>query len=120
MIISKWKKGKYSIMSNDKYELLAQQLQALIEGEPDLIANLSNASAAINEALENINWAGFYLVKENMLVLGPFQGKPACIRIPFGKGVCGCVSYRSGSCTSSNHLRNPCTDSSTLCKPASR
>ena len=72
-------------MSNDKYELLAQQLQALIEGEPDLIANLSNASAAINEALENINWAGFYLVKENMLVLGPFQGKPACIRIPFEK-----------------------------------
>ena len=69
-------------MSNSsKYELLAQQLQALIEGEPDLIANLSNASAAINEALENINWAGFYLVKENMLVLGPFQGKPACIRI---------------------------------------
>lgn len=49
-------------MSNDKYELLAQQLQALIEGEPDLIANLSNASAAINEALGNINWAGFYLV----------------------------------------------------------
>ena len=77
MITSKWQKGKYSIMSNDKYELLAQQLQALIEGEPDLIANLSNASAAINEALENINWAGFYLVKENMLVLGPFQGKPA-------------------------------------------
>lgn len=54
MITSKWQKGK-SIMSNDKYELLAQQLQALIEGEPDLIANLSNASAAINEALENIN-----------------------------------------------------------------
>ena len=77
-------------MSNSsKYELLAQQLQALIEGEKDLIANLSNVSAAINEALENINWAGFYLVKEGMLVLGPFQGKPACIRIPFGKGVCG-------------------------------
>ena len=81
-------------MSNDKYELLAQQLQALIEGEPDLIANLSNASAAINEALENINWAGFYLVKENMLVLGPFQGKPACIRIPFGKGVCGTAAKK--------------------------
>ena len=78
-------------MSNDKYELLAQQLQALIEGEPDLIANLSNASAAINEALENINWAGFYLVKENM---GPFQGKPACIRIPFGKGVCGTAAKK--------------------------
>ena len=81
-------------MNNDKYELLAQQLQALIEGEPDLIANLSNASAAINEALENINWAGFYLVKENMLVLGPFQGKPACIRIPFGKGVCGTAAKK--------------------------
>ena len=85
---------KKSIMSNDKYELLAQQLQALIEGEPDLIANLSNASAAINEALENINWAGFYLVKDNMLVLGPFQGKPACIRIPFGKGVCGTAAKK--------------------------
>ena len=73
-------------MSNSsKYELLAQQLQALIEGEPDLIANLSNASAAINEALGNINWAGFYLVKDGMLVLGPFQGKPACIRIPVWK-----------------------------------
>lgn len=93
MITSKWQKGK-SIMSNDKYELLAQQLQALIEGKPDLIANLSNASAAINEALENINWAGFYLVKENMLVLGPFQGKPACIRIPFGKGVCGTAAKK--------------------------
>ena len=82
-------------MSNSsKYELLAQQLQALIEGEPDLIANLSNASAAINEALGNINWAGFYLVKENMLVLGPFQGKPACIRIPFGKGVCGTAAKK--------------------------
>ena len=83
-------------MSNSsKYELLAQQLQALIEGEPDLIANLSNASAAINEALGNINWAGFYLVKDGMLVLGPFQGKPACIRIPFGKGVCGTAAQKT-------------------------
>ena len=82
-------------MSNSsKYELLAQQLQALIEGEPDLIANLSNASAAINEALVNINWDGIYLVKENMLVLGPFQGKPACIRIQFGKGVCGTAAKK--------------------------
>ena len=81
-------------MSNDKYELLAQQLQALIEGEPDLIANLSNASAAINEALENINWAGFYLVKENLvLVLGPFQESlPSASR--FGKGVCGTAAKK--------------------------
>ena len=77
MITSKWQKGK-SIMSNDKYELLAQQLQALIEGEPDLIANLSNASAAINEALENINWAGFYLVKENIACTRTISGK-ACL-----------------------------------------
>ncbi len=80
--------------NNNEYELLAQQLQALIEGEPDLIANLSNVSAAINEALGNINWAGFYLVKDGMLVLGPFQGKPACIRIPFGKGVCGTAAQK--------------------------
>ncbi len=80
--------------NNSAYELLAQQLQALIEGETDLIANLSNASAAINEALGDINWAGFYLVKDGMLVLGPFQGKPACIRIPFGKGVCGTAAQK--------------------------
>lgn len=72
-----------------QYRELAEQLRALTEGEPDQIANLANASAAIAQALEDLNWAGFYLVKENQLVLGPFQGKPACIRIPFGKGVCG-------------------------------
>ena len=78
----------------EQYALLASQIQSLIEGEPDQIANLANASAAINEALENINWAGFYLVKDGCLVLGPFQGKPACIRIPFGKGVCGTAAKK--------------------------
>lgn len=72
-----------------QYQELAEQLRALTEGEPDQTANLANASAAIAQALEDLNWAGFYLVKENQLVLGPFQGKPACIRIPFEKGVCG-------------------------------
>lgn len=71
------------------YSLLLSQLQALTESERDTIANLSNASAVINMNLENINWVGFYLVRENQLVLGPFQGKTACIRIDFGKGVCG-------------------------------
>lgn len=71
------------------YENLVSQLRALFEGERDTVANLSNASAAINEALENVNWAGFYIMREGMLVLGPFQGKPACIRIPLGRGVCG-------------------------------
>ena len=66
------------------------QLQALIEGESDLTANLANTSALLNLALEDLNWVGFYLLKSpNELVLGPFQGKPACLRIPVGKGVCG-------------------------------
>ncbi|MTL67919.1 GAF domain-containing protein, partial [Turicibacter sanguinis] len=74
------------------YELVLAQLKALIAGESDLIANLSNASALLNVFLEEINWVGFYLVKNNQLVLGPFQGLPACIRIPFDKGVCGYVA----------------------------
>ena len=72
------------------YDSLLLQLQALIEGEDDPIANLANASALLNLALEDLNWVGFYLLKSpNELVLGPFQGKPACLRIPVGKGVCG-------------------------------
>ena len=71
-------------------DLLLLHLQALIEGESDLTANLANTSALLNLALEDLNWVGFYLLKSpNELVLGPFQGKPACLRIPVGKGVCG-------------------------------
>lgn len=71
------------------YELLLQQTKALLDGEPDHTANLSNASALLNQLLDNVNWLGFYIYKDNELVLGPFQGLPACIRIPYGKGVCG-------------------------------
>ncbi|KDM91258.1 GAF domain-containing protein [Photobacterium galatheae] len=71
------------------YRRLTQQAVALIDGEPDIIANISNISALLNMELEDINWVGFYLLKENELVLGPFQGKPACVRIPVGRGVCG-------------------------------
>ena len=71
------------------YTLLLAQLQAVTESERDTIANLSNTSAVLNMNLEEINWVGFYLVRKEQLVLGPFQGKPACIRIDFGKGVCG-------------------------------
>ena len=71
------------------YPLVCQQLAALTEGVPHLIANLANASALLNEALTDINWAGFYLVEGEMLVLGPFQGKTACIEIPKGRGICG-------------------------------
>ena len=69
--------------------LIYEQIKTITENEKDLIANLSNISACLNENLTDINWVGFYLMKEGELVLGPFQGKAACIRIPIGKGVCG-------------------------------
>lgn len=69
--------------------IMYEQIKAISENEKDLIANLSNISACLNEHLKDINWVGFYLMKEGELVLGPFQGKVACIRIPIGKGVCG-------------------------------
>ena len=71
------------------YAFLCQQLGALTEGIPYKIANLANASALLWQELPEINWAGFYLMEDGALVLGPFQGKTACIRIPVGKGVCG-------------------------------
>lgn len=71
------------------YDELAQALEALMAGEPDPIANMANAAALIWETLPDLNWAGFYRNVGGELVLGPFQGRPACIRIPFGKGVCG-------------------------------
>ena len=71
------------------YELLNQQLEAMVEGIPHKIANLANASALLYDTLENLNWAGFYLMEQGKLVLGPFQGKVACVEIEIGKGVCG-------------------------------
>lgn len=71
------------------YPLLSQQLAAMVEGVPHKIANLANASALLFCAMEDLNWAGFYLLEGETLVLGPFQGKPACIEITLGKGVCG-------------------------------
>ncbi|MFJ5791629.1 GAF domain-containing protein [Lysinibacillus sp. NPDC097162] len=73
----------------DQYNTLAKQLDALLTGETDRIANLSNASALLNQFLPDINWVGFYILQEEELVLGPFQGLPACVRIPVGRGVCG-------------------------------
>ena len=71
------------------YKLLCAQLEALTEGVPHEVANLANASALIWQNLQDINWAGFYKMENGILVLGPFQGKPACIEIPVGRGVCG-------------------------------
>ena len=76
-------------MSSSIYSTILAQVDALTNGENDLIANMANISAVLFNQLDNVNWAGFYLFKENMLVLGPFQGNPACIRIPMGTGVCG-------------------------------
>lgn len=83
---------KVSSYSEDRvknYEMVIKQLDALLDGEKNQIANLSNASALLNQFLDRINWVGFYLVDGDELVLGPFQGLPACVRIPLGKGVCG-------------------------------
>lgn len=71
------------------YEALIAQAEALIVGVPHRIANLANVSALIFDTLEDLNWAGFYLLEGETLVLGPFQGKPACIEIPVARGVCG-------------------------------
>lgn len=71
------------------YEEVNSMLAALISDEADWLANMANASALLYHLMPDINWAGFYLYKQDELVLGPFQGKPACVRIQFGKGVCG-------------------------------
>ena len=71
------------------YNFVAQRLVALTDGIPYEIANLANASALLWQHMEDINWVGFYKMTDGILVLGPFQGKPACVRIPVGKGVCG-------------------------------
>lgn len=79
-------------MSSEKtafYRLLNQQAQALIEQETDLIANMANLSALLFNQMPDLNWAGFYIMRNGELVLGPFQGQVACVRIPVGKGVCG-------------------------------
>jgi len=84
----------YSDSREKNYDLLIKQLKALIEDEKNAIANLSNASALLNQFLDRVNWTGFYLMDDGELVLGPFQGLPACVRIPLGKGVCGTAASK--------------------------
>ena len=79
------------------YRQLAAQLSALLAGETDRIANAANMAALIYHGLPDLNWAGFYVRRGQELVLGPFQGKPACVRIPIGKGVCGTAALRCAS-----------------------
>lgn len=73
----------------DFYRTLVAQAEALIADEPDMIANMANLSALLFNEMPDLNWSGFYILRQGELVLGPFQGKPACVRIPVGKGVCG-------------------------------
>ena len=85
----------FKIAAADKptlYRELSQMLEALVSDEVDAIANMSNAAALIWESLSDVNWVGFYRNVGGELVLGPFQGRPACIRIPFGSGVCGAAA----------------------------
>ena len=76
-------------MENVNYDRISRQLRSLVQDCPYEIANLANASALLWQELPGINWVGFYILTEGTLILGPFQGKPACIRIPMGRGVCG-------------------------------
>ena len=82
-------KESYTGSRVQQYETVIKQLDALLTGESNVVANLSNASALLNQFLDRVNWVGFYVTEGNQLVLGPFQGMPACVRIPFGRGVCG-------------------------------
>lgn len=82
-------KESYAGSRVQQYETVIKQLDALLTGESNIVANLSNASALLNQFLDRVNWVGFYVTEGNQLVLGPFQGMPACVRIPFGRGVCG-------------------------------
>ena len=86
--------GEFMSKKSEQYKLMNVQLQALICDVPYRIANMANAAALLYNTLEDINWAGFYLMEKGMLVLGPFQGKTACIEICVGKGVCGTAVER--------------------------
>lgn len=86
--------GNVKSAVNGKYQEICRMLQGLIQDVPYLTANLANASALLYQELRDLNWAGFYLMEKDRLVLGPFQGRPACIEIPVGKGVCGTAAAR--------------------------
>jgi GAF domain-containing protein len=94
LILSNQIPGKQPQSKVEIYDQLAAQLSSLLAGERDLIANAANFSSLIFHALPDLNWAGFYFLKDDELVLGPFQGKPACVRIAVGQGVCGAAAAK--------------------------
>jgi GAF domain-containing protein len=106
-----------SVSKAERYRALETSLESLLEGESDALANLSNAAALLGHSLDRINWCGFYLLRGEELVLGPFQGKPACVRIPVGKGVCGTAAARRATLVVPDVSRFP---GHIACDPASR
>jgi len=101
----------------ERYRVLEESLIALLDGEPDALANLANAAGLVAGSLDRINWCGFYLLRGEELVLGPFQGKPACVRIPMGQGVCGAAAARRETVVVPDVNRFP---GHIACDPASR
>jgi len=106
-----------TLSKGDRYRDLVRSLESLLEGEPDPLANLANAAALLAQSMEAINWCGFYLLRGEELVLGPFQGKPACVRIPIGKGVCGAAARDRATLVVPDVTRFP---GHITCDPASR
>jgi L-methionine (R)-S-oxide reductase len=92
--MSHFELAEREISKSELYDQLASQLSSLLAGERDLIANAANFSSLIFHALPDLNWAGFYFKKDGELVLGPFQGRPACVRIALGQGVCGAAAAK--------------------------
>lgn len=99
------------------YQQICRQLEDLLGNESDFVANAANTSALLFQSLPDVNWAGFYIARGEELVLGPFQGKPACVRIPFGKGVCGTAAATSDTMVVSDVSKFP---EHIACDPASR
>ena len=106
-----------SLSKSERYATLAASLQSLLDGESDALANLANAAGLLAQSLEAINWCGFYLLRGEELVLGPFQGKPACVRIPVGDGVCGAAARDRSTLVVPDVTRFP---GHIACDPASR
>ncbi|HEY6065553.1 MAG TPA: GAF domain-containing protein, partial [Thermoanaerobaculia bacterium] len=113
-----------SLSGAERYRVLEESLRSLLDGEPDPLANLANAVGLLFHSLEAINWCGVYLLRDRSersgdaeLVLGPFQGKPACVRIPLGKGVCGTAARERATVVVPDVTRFP---GHITCDPASR
>jgi len=106
-----------SLSKAERYLVLVTSLRSLLDDEPDALANLANAAGLLFHSLEAINWCGFYLLRGEDLVLGPFQGKPACVRIPVGKGVCGAAARDRATVVVPDVSRFP---GHITCDPASR